>query len=293
MIFELLISFPFEQFYILLIYLFYLLIFILFLNIIEYSNKLPIFYQRVLFFILLSFIIFFYFVSFCPTVYCEGIEDPFSRVKQYSDLSSLNTQNMIKETYSGVSGIYIFQCFETGGIYIGSSINLYDRFYTHLKDISSNVHLQNAAAKYGWDSFIFRVIETCTPTELIAREQFNLDILFNNFSKALIYNFCVIAYSTLGYVHTTEAKAAIGVANSGRTRTTEARAAISTSIIGNTNAPRVPVFIYDLSNKLVGEYLSQRKAAKHLNVSHITVQRYIDTGKILQGKFILRSSPLS
>src|SRR5690348_12563397 len=41
-----------------------------------------------------------YFMFFIPTVYCEGIEDPFSLVNQISDLSSLESKNIIREAYS-------------------------------------------------------------------------------------------------------------------------------------------------------------------------------------------------
>ena len=68
------------------------------------------------------------FVNFIPTVYYEGIGDPFPVVQQFSDLSSLDTKTLIREAYSRVSGIYMFQCTETGGTYIGSAVNLYDRF---------------------------------------------------------------------------------------------------------------------------------------------------------------------
>ena len=36
--------------------------------------------------------------------------------------------------------------------------------------------MQNAANKYGWDSFIFRVIETCSSSELVTLEQSYLDM---------------------------------------------------------------------------------------------------------------------
>jgi len=70
--------------------------------------------------------------------------------------------------------------------------------------------LQNAANKYSWDSFIFRVLETCSSSELVVRELFYLEIIFNNFPTELVYNFCAVAYSTLGYIHTVGTKAAIG-----------------------------------------------------------------------------------
>jgi len=252
-----------------------------------------------------------YFVFFIPTVYCEGIEDPFVIVTQISDLSSLESKNIIREAYSGVSGIYMFQCIVTGSMYIGSSINIYGRFYCHLNNLSSNLHLQNAANKYGWDAFNFRVIETCLPADLITREQFNLDILFNNFPAGLIYNFCAIAYSALGYIHTAEAKAAmIGNTNRlGTTHTAETKAAISAAIskaiIGHIvtyetkaliqlNQPnRRSIYVYDLNKKLLGEYLSLRDTAKFLEVSHVTVRKYLASGKPLKGQYILRTSPLS
>jgi len=142
-------------------------------------------------------------------VLCEGAVDPFLGpvVQQFTDLSSQATKTCIRDAYSGVSGIYIFQCTEIGGTYIGSAVNLYDRFYDHLNAHSSNLHLQNAANKYGWDSFIFCVLETCPSSELVTLEQTYLDTLFNNFPKELIYNFCAVAYSMLGYSHTAEAKA--------------------------------------------------------------------------------------
>jgi hypothetical protein len=96
-------------------------------------------------------------VFLIPTVYCDGIEDPFAIKQLFSDLSSFEIRTQIKEAYSGVSGIYMFQCIVTGGMYIGSSINLYDRFCDHVMGISSNLHLQNAANKYGWDFFNFWV----------------------------------------------------------------------------------------------------------------------------------------
>jgi group I intron endonuclease len=270
------------------------------------------------------------FANFISTVLCGGAVDPFPVVQQFTDLSSLNTKNMVKEAYSGVSGIYMFQCTETGGTYIGSSVDLYGRFSEHLNAQPSNPHFQNAANKYGWDSFIFCVIETCPSSELasgcpwtpdarildevgmrVAIEQSNLDILFNNFPKALIYNICAVAYSTLGYTHTAETKALMSAALQGNTNrlgtthTAEAKAAISAALVGNTNSVgriitteakaamskaksgenhpmhgkthtaesinqirinnpnRMSIFVYDHeTQKLVGEFHSQRQAAK-------------------------------
>jgi len=266
------------------------------------------------------------FANLIPTVYCEGVINPFPVVQQFTDLSSTGTKTLIREAYSEVSGIYMFQCTETGGTYIGSSINLYDRFYSHLNGINSNLHLQHAANKYGWDSFIFCVIETCAVADLITLEQSYLDILFNNSSKELVYNFCAVAYSMLGYTHTAEAKAVISAALSGRTLSAETKAAISAALSGRTlsaetkaaistaqqgntnrlgkthtaeninlnrlNQPhRVSVFVYTTDRVLVNEFPSQVTAAEFLNVSRGTVRNYLASGKVLNNKYIIRTSP--
>jgi group I intron endonuclease len=250
-------------------------------------------------FLSLTLFLILYFVFFTPTVYCEEVNDLFPVVQQFSDLSSLDTKTLIRAAYSGVSGIYMFQCTETGGMYIGSSINLYDRFYEHLSAHSSNLHLQNAANKYTWDSFIFRIIETCPSSELIAREQSYLDIIFNNFPKELVYNFCAVAYSMLGYIHTPETKAAISAAMSvksigntnrlGTTNTAESKAKVSKNIIGNTNGWNQPssksIYVYDPdSRKLVGEFPSQVQASKSLQIPYTTLLRYLANGKVWNNK---------
>jgi len=66
---------------------------------------------------------------FIPTVFCEGVNDPFPVVQLFTDLSSPGTKTCIREAYSKVSGIYMFQCLETGGTYVGSSVDLYRRFF--------------------------------------------------------------------------------------------------------------------------------------------------------------------
>jgi len=114
---------------------------------------------------------------------------------------------------------------------------------------------------------------------------------FNNFPKALIYNFCAVAYSLLGYMHTAETKALMSERKSGNTYCVGRILSSETIDLIRLNQPnRMSIFVYDLNNKLVGEFLSQNAAAKFLNVSATTVRRYLASGKVLQGKFILRLS---
>ncbi|RUP48313.1 hypothetical protein BC936DRAFT_144717 [Jimgerdemannia flammicorona] len=44
-------------------------------------------------------------------------------------------------------------------VYVGSSINIANRFYEHLNNKGSNIPLQNAFKKYGISAFNFLVME--------------------------------------------------------------------------------------------------------------------------------------
>jgi group I intron endonuclease len=80
------------------------------------------------------------------------------------------------------TGVYKIECSENGKFYIGSAINFDDRFYRHKNDLLKNKHfnrhLQSCFNKYGVESFIFAVLETCELSDLYIKEQFYLDQFF-------------------------------------------------------------------------------------------------------------------
>ena len=63
----------------------------------------------------------------------------------------------------GKSGIYKWVNLVNKKIYVGSSIYLSDRKYSHLiclkKNCHQNIHLQSAFNKYGEQNFKFEIIE--------------------------------------------------------------------------------------------------------------------------------------
>lgn len=87
--------------------------------------------------------------------------------------------------------------------YIGSSINLKNREFRHLRDLKNNNHhsviLQRAVEKYGIENFQFEIVEECLKSELLNREQYYLDTLNPK------YNICKIAGSPLGTKQSKEA----------------------------------------------------------------------------------------
>lgn len=91
-------------------------------------------------------------------------------------------QPLYHESISDVPGIYQITCIPTGKIYVGSAKSLRKRYQSHFGSLQRNEHhnpkLQNAFRKYGFDAFVFVVLEyVLFPEMLITREQFWLDKL--------------------------------------------------------------------------------------------------------------------
>ena len=97
------------------------------------------------------------------------------------------------------SGVYAIRHLGSGKRYVGSSVNLHDRARRHLDALRNGTHhsarLQAAWKRHGEDSFELGILELCTVTELLEREQFHLEV-------QSAYNVLPIARSSLGYKHT-------------------------------------------------------------------------------------------
>jgi group I intron endonuclease len=99
-----------------------------------------------------------------------------------------------------VCGIYRILNKLNNKFYIGSSIDIYKRWYTHKNDLTKNKHhakkLQRAWNKYGESHFSFEILETCEPIKdtLILLEQKYLDL-------NPCYNSSKVAINLIGYKH--------------------------------------------------------------------------------------------
>lgn len=73
------------------------------------------------------------------------------------------------------SGVYEIRCIPNGKFYIGSSVNLRDRWRNHIYNLNRgnhrNIFLQNAWNKYGEHAFIFTVLEFVERESLLQVEQ--------------------------------------------------------------------------------------------------------------------------
>lgn len=131
------------------------------------------------------------------------------------------------------SGIYVIENIINGHKYIGSAINIKERWNEHIKQLKKNTHhsqhLQNAWNLYGEQAFNFLVLETCFFLNLIEKEQQYLDLYKPE------YNICKYAGSTLGHKHSEETKAKIGKASVGRTHTEATKKKIAKANKGNNH----------------------------------------------------------
>jgi group I intron endonuclease len=102
-----------------------------------------------------------------------------------------------------ISGIYKIQSvIKPERIYIGSAVDVKQRWAVHLHTLRNNKHhsikLQRHFNKYAESDLIFIIIEPCFPEFLIIREQYYLD---NNITY---FNNSKIAGSPLGVKHSKE-----------------------------------------------------------------------------------------
>lgn len=113
------------------------------------------------------------------------------------------------------SGIYQIINTTNNKIYVGSSINLKQRFNDHKKLLRHNKHpnnhLQSSWIKYGETNFKFKIIEFINNDNLLTREQFHIN-LFSSYDNKIGYNISKIAGNTFGTKRTDESKLKMSIA---------------------------------------------------------------------------------
>lgn len=128
------------------------------------------------------------------------------------------------------SGIYRI-ALGNDNFYIGSAVDLANRENEHRSKLKRGIHdnkfVQNCWNKY--QVFEFFVLEECFKEDLIIREQFHID---QHLSNPKMTNICLVAGSTLGLVHSPEARAKISAAMS--RMSSETKAKMSRARMGHT-----------------------------------------------------------
>nr|YP_009262167.1 GIY-YIG endonuclease [Chrysoporthe cubensis]AMX22242.1 GIY-YIG endonuclease [Chrysoporthe cubensis] len=212
------------------------------------------------------------------------------------------------------AGIYCWINNINDKFYVGSSVNLTERFYKYysLKHLTMRkTPIHNAILKYGYSNFSLAILEfVADKGEIINKEQYYLDLLDPD------YNVLVIAGSALGYKHTEEtlkvfkervlseeARNNLSIAATVRILTEEVREKISEKRKGiklseETRAKisksasdligvKVDVFNIETNEKL--SFDSFTSAAKYINVSRTAVTRVLKNGKLIQKIYMIKA----
>lgn len=127
---------------------------------------------------------------------CGGALIP---VKYYEN--ALLSKNVIFTENKKKSGIYRWVNKLNNNTYVGSGLDLSKRvgdYYNKSELLRNSRPIHAALLKYGHENFSLEILEYCRADELIAREQYYLDLLCPE------YNILKNAYSLLGFKHNPE-----------------------------------------------------------------------------------------
>lgn len=115
-----------------------------------------------------------------------------------------------------IIGIYEIRNKINNKVYVGSSVDINQRWIAHRSALRNNshhsAHLQRSWNKYGEDSFIFAILKIVSVSILLSEEQIFIDL----FKSCLIdngYNISPIAGSCLGIKHSDEFKKQCSIRN--------------------------------------------------------------------------------
>jgi hypothetical protein len=211
-------------------------------------------------------------------------------VRTYTNFSNKKLENNIK-VYENVfemkkeilnenkdkSGIYMWTNNKTNEKYIGQSSNLSNRLrdYYNLKKTKKSL-IYKAIEKYGYLQFSLTILEYCKKSKLFEREKYYI----KNFNPQ--YN---IAGRSINSKHTEEIKTKIikPLKKVLDIKPFEDIKLKINTVNGN------PVNIYEKFSskgfKLIGSFVSARRAGKFLNISGSTIIKYKNSGEIFKDRY--------
>lgn len=190
------------------------------------------------------------------------------------------------------SGVYQILNIKNGKKYIGSSVNIEDRWnQSHLRLLRQgthqNSHLQNAWNKYGEEAFVFSIIEECDPECLIEKEQSLLpeDKTYGALKKNGFYNESPTAGSLLGVKHSEQSRLNMSIAHRDQQVSEEARKKISEKTKASWQNPEFREKALKgrkgrkMSQESINKYLESRKNGKGWTITEETRKKMSDKKK--------------
>lgn len=236
-----------------------------------------------------------------------------SPVARY-DNTKLLKQDILKDN-RGKPGIYRWTNKINGNTYVGSGLDLTKRLrsYFNVNELKRSPRpITDALIKYGHDNFALEILEYCSESELLAREQYYLDSLVPE------YNILKHAYSLQGYKHTEENinkfkskiissdhKELLSSLHKGKEVSLETREKLakatadykknnplSSEALANIRAKTleregVSVSVLNTETNEIKEYTNQTEAGKSIGVTRQAVYNAIKRGSTINGKYLI------
>jgi group I intron endonuclease len=161
-------------------------------------------------------------------------------------------------------GVYKITNLINNKLYVGSAINIKNRFKTHKRLLKNNKHfnnhLQSSYNKYGIDNFIYDIIEITSIDTLLKKECFWITELNANNPK-YGYNKRLVVNSNLGIKLSEETKRKLSESHLGHKRSDDANKKIIES-------QYKVICQFDKDGRFIKKHRSLQDAAKSLNVTY-------------------------
>lgn len=198
------------------------------------------------------------------------------------DDASISKLQSVKEN-RGKSGVYRWINKASGKSYVGSSVDLGQRFsncykFSYITDPKRNMLIHKALIKYGYSIFKLEILEYCEPTLAVQREQYYLDLLQPE------YNTLKIAGSSLGFKHseltmtkfrnrelTSEQKDRLKKHLASHNASKEQIDKSRERLLELNALKGISVEVFDMETSETSVYLSTRQAAEAIGCVHRTI----------------------
>lgn len=213
----------------------------------------------------------------------ELLEQQRQRSKRYyrRHKERLNAESMRKYWKKKVCGIYQIINKTNGKRYIGSSCNIFSRWWRHKNDLNKNKHhsksLQRAWNKYGENNFEFGIVETCNLSQLFPKERTWLNTVRED--KCNFYNISFEA----------------DCPNRGRPLSISHKEKISMALKGRIFSAEHIKNLSGINNHNFGTHLSVDKREKLRNINsgkYISPETRQKISNSLKGKFTGNKNPM-
>ena len=237
-------------------------------------------------------------------------------VKYYEN--ALLSKNHIFTDNSNKSGIYRWVNKLNNNTYVGSGLNLSKRVGDYYKKSELNRNprpIHAALLKYGYENFNIEILEYCRADELVAREQYYLDLIKPE------YNILTTAYSLLGFKHSPENiakfklkkisqehKDILSLTHLGKIVSQETRDKLSLATTNykkdnplspealanikakTTEREGVPVSLLNTQTNEVVDFPTLTQAGEYLGVKRQAIRNAINRGSLIKGLYRVSES---